>query len=194
MGADGFVAVPSALNHLGGTHERARLFCSVLGILADDLYQIGREAMALSLLEYADTELAGLLRWEREELLRAFSRACAVDSVARLQYDAFLQRHRAVADALPAITDGLERIAIGRLPERPLEYVIAALRFTEAVKLHLDGQRHDVLAHLVERLAPSELSRLDASLAFRDARTESASSAVPRADSVHTEPYPEFVK
>lgn len=150
---------------LRGRHDRTRLFCGVLEVLADDLFQMGRETMALALGEYLNGELAQLLRWEREELLPDFSAAVPYEGAARAARDRFIRRHRAIADRLPSLVNGLDLIASGRLPDRPLDFVLEVLSFAETVRFHLDSQVRDFLPELAAALPAAEIERLDARLA-----------------------------
>lgn len=88
-------------------------------MLADDLHQQGREAMALSLMKFAKEKLARVLAWEGEALMRLAHARRARGASAKL-IDEFSRRHYAIGAA--SLAEGLDVLSRGGLPLRPLEF------------------------------------------------------------------------
>ncbi len=148
-------------------HDRTRLFCSVLEILADDLFQIGREFMALSLSSFAADELAPLLSWEDAELAGALLTLASDDGSAQRLYDELVAQHATIVAMLPRVIDGIEAVSESRLPERPLEFVLGVLRLTQVVRHHIEWQGRVLLPFALAALSEASVTRLEAALAVR---------------------------
>lgn len=112
-------------------HDRAQLFCAVLGVLTEDLFQLGREAIALSLLEFVDHELSRILACRVEDF--TFAIACGDEDLAALAAE-FAARRRELAPIMGGVRDGLDCLARAELPPDPVEFVVDATRYIETLK------------------------------------------------------------
>jgi hypothetical protein len=122
--------------------DRAHLFCDVLSVLAEDLFQPGREAMALSLLDYATSELAQMLAWDADDLAPLLEhRYLRDDDVSGLLEECVARQHE-LSVMLPAIVAGLEAMIDIRLPPDPVAFAIDVVRFVAALKAYLRRQEH----------------------------------------------------
>jgi hypothetical protein len=125
--------------------DRAHLFCDVLSVLAEDVFQPGREAMALSLLDYATSELAQMLAWGTEDLAPILEhRYCRDDDVNGLVEECAARQHELTV-MLPAIVAGLEAMVDIRLPPDPVTFAIDVIRFIAALKAYLRWHEHLLL-------------------------------------------------
>jgi hypothetical protein len=125
--------------------DRAHLFCDVLSVLAEDLFQPGREAMALSLLDYATSELAQMLAWDADDLAPILKhRYCRDDDVNGLVEECVARQHE-LTILLPAIVAGLEAMIDIRQPPDPVAFAIDVIRFVATLKAYLRWQEHLLL-------------------------------------------------
>ncbi len=131
---------------LGQTNDRLRLFAEVLAVLTDDLFQLGSEAMALSLHQYATQELPDAVRREAERFASDLDRFDPADEVHRALYRRRQRAQQEVLRSARRIAAGLDALAAGRLPEEPVEFVSESYRLIEAVKRYVASQRFPALA------------------------------------------------
>jgi hypothetical protein len=155
--------VPAAsrdpLDSLYATHDRARLFCGVLRALAEDPFQPGREAMALSLLQCANDELAEMLHWEAACLAPAVTAARYRDGKPLDRVAEFLDRHRQVTSTLIHVVDALDQISRGGLPLRAADFAVESFNFAESMESYLRWE-HDVLLPLARTMDDGQLADL----------------------------------
>jgi hypothetical protein len=139
-------------------YERAHLFCDVLAVLVEDLFQLGREAIALSLLDYASAELSPMLASGAQNVAAAVEHRSSPDSGPAPDGDPatlggeIAARARDLLPMLRQVMAGLDQVARSRLPSDPVEFVVEVTRFIEALKSHLQWQER-----LLERADPNGL-------------------------------------
>lgn len=153
------------LDGVHAIHERARLFCGVLRVLAEDPFQPGHEMMALSLQQCATGELSRMLEWEALEFAEALVHARHHDDTRYGRADEFLARHQQIVSSVPVVVDLLDQMSRSEEPARPAEFAINALQFVDALESYLRWQDNvllplarrvlngDQLASVVEALA-----------------------------------------
>ena len=148
-------------------HERVRLFCGVLRVLAEDPFQTRRETMALSLLDWATNELSRMLEWEASDFAPALVRERHHDGACYSSVDEFLTRHRQIVSSVIIVVDGIDQISRGGSPARPVDFALDVLQFIDVMKSYLRWQ-DDVLLPLARRvLAHEQLQGVVAALARR---------------------------
>ena len=144
-------APPDPLDGVHTIHERVRLFCGVLRVLAEDPFQPGHEMMALSLLHCATNELSRMLEWEASELASALVRERHHDGACYGSVDEFLTRHQQIVSHVIAVVDGLDRMSRGEPQPQPVEFAIDVAEFVDAMEGYLRWQ-DDVLLPLARRV------------------------------------------
>jgi len=141
-----FLAPRARAETICRAHDRARLFCDVLSALAEDLFQQGREAMALSLLDYAVDELTPMLAWHAADLASDNMRRAGRMGPANLMADEVRIRHGETMSMMTPLVTGLDRMAKARFPPEPAEFAVDIVRFVCALKSFLRWQEQLLLA------------------------------------------------
>lgn len=160
-------APPDPLDGVHTVHERVRLFCGVLRVLAEDPFQPGHEMMALSLLHCATSELSQMLEWEASELALALVRERHHDGARYGSVDEFLTRHQQIVSHVIAVVDGLDHMSRGEPPSQPVGFAIDVVEFVDAMEGYLRWQ-DDVLLPLARRVLDRDrLAGVAAALAVR---------------------------
>ena len=139
------------LDGVHSLHERVRLFCGVLRVLAENPFQPGHEMMALSLLHCAASELSRMLEWEATDFAPALVHERHHDGARYGSVDEFLTRHLQITSSVIAVVDGLDQISRGEPPARPVEFAIDVVRFVDAMEGYLRWQ-DDILLPLARRV------------------------------------------
>ena len=119
-------------------HDRQRSFCARLGALVDDIHQPGHEKIAASLLEFAIKDLSWSVADEEELLAPALMRRCAPQDGPKTVAADMFRQHQSAATLAAQTIDGLDRLAAGSLPLRPLHFILSALQLEEILRRHLD--------------------------------------------------------
>jgi hypothetical protein len=133
---------------LQGQHEIQRAFCEQLGTLADDIWQLGHENLALSLLERGTVDIVNNFEGNSELLASAFLR-CSVPQAElnKVVTDMVRRRHNITTRATSTI-DGLDRLAAGKMLSMPTHFILSAFQLVEVLSRNIDWEK-DILLPLV---------------------------------------------
>jgi len=164
------VEVPHPIELLRGEHERQRRFCRQLGTLADDIWQLGHERLALSLLEFATVDIANNMEDQCKLLAPALLRSCVAEAGPTEVVTEMVGRHHGVASLVTSTIDGLDRIASGGVPAVPIHFILSALQLVEVLGRDLDWQEEVLLPVVASRLTEADQRDLRSAMARRRLR------------------------
>lgn len=161
--------IPHPIEFLRETHERQKRFCGQLGTLADDIWQLGHEKLALSLLEIATVDIAKNSKDQSELLAPALLRCCGAQAGPRRVVSDMVRRHHSIARLATSTIDGLDLLASGEMPPVPIQFILSALQLTEDLNRNLDWE-DEVLLPLVASLSAEDQRHLGTALVRRRRR------------------------
>ena len=161
------LGAPHPIGHLRAEHERQRRFCEQLGTLADDIWQLGHEKLALSLLEFATVDIANNIEDQCELLAPALLRVCPSEAGPTKIVTEMVRRHHFIATSATPTIDGLDRPASGEIPPVPIQFILSALRLVEVLGRNLDWEENVLLPLVGSRLTEADQRDLRSSTARR---------------------------
>lgn len=148
-------------------HERQRSFCVRLDALVDDIHQLGYQELAASLLEFAISDLPRCMADEEELLAPALMVCCAPEERPKQIVSNLLREHQTAATLAVQTIDGLDLLAAGSCPSRPLDFIVSALQLAEILRRCADWEDEELLPLAASRLTAEDQKSLGASLARR---------------------------
>ncbi len=120
------------IEFLRGENERQRWFCDQLVTLSDDIWQLGHEKLAASLLDFAIVDIANNMEDESELLVPALLRCCVLEDGPGQVVTEMLSRHQGTARANAFYPVGLGTCGDSRAKSRLGGYRIASPRGIKA--------------------------------------------------------------
>lgn len=148
-------------------HERQRSFCVRLDALIDDIHQLGYQELAASLLEFAISDLPRCMEDEKELLAPALMVCCAPEEGPKEIVSELFHQHQCAATLAAKIVDGLDLLAAGSCPSRPLDFIVSALQLAEILRRCADWEDEELLPLAASRLTAEDQKSLGSSLARR---------------------------
>jgi hypothetical protein len=148
-------------------HERQRSFCVRLDVLIDDIHQLGYQELAASLLEFAVIDLSRSMEDEEELLAPALMVCCAPEEGPKEIVSELRRQHRSAATLAAQTIEGLDQLAAGSCPTRPLNFIVAALQLAEILRRCADWEDEELLPLAASRLTAEDQKSLGTSLARR---------------------------
>ena len=161
-------------------HEKIRAVCDRLDRLADDLYHGEALKDAALAAEYLTHDLPLHVAEKEEDFFPLLLARCRPEDAADEMVALLRQEHRKPEKLLEALVGDLGRVAAGRLPERPLEFVWRLMAFTENQRRHTAWADATVLRLARLRLSAADRALLAKRMAGRRAALTTARSP-PRA-------------
>lgn len=155
------------VDYLQADHERQRYFCEELSALVDDMYQPGREKLAATLLRFLLFDVS-LNMEDEEDLLEPMLRLRSMPHdhlpvmIRSLHND-----HNAAAGLAGEIAGGLDRLAAGRMPVTPLNFIISSLSLVDKITRHVDWEDKNLLPLARSRLTSRDNVTLGRAMARR---------------------------
>ena len=148
-------------------HDRQRSFCNQLACLVDDMPQSGSEELAAALLRYLLIDVSLNIEDEEELLAPLLGLRCLPgDHSGETITITHWHHERAAGEASPT-ADGLDRLAVGNMPSRPLDFVISAFRLIEILTQHLAWEDETLLPLAETRLTEEDMRSLGSAMARR---------------------------
>jgi hypothetical protein len=148
-------------------HEQQRSFCERLDTLIDDLHQLGYQELAASLLEFAISDLPRCMEDEEGLLAPALMVCCAPEEDPKEIVSELLHQHQAAATLAAQTVDGLDRLAAGVPPSKPLDFIVSALQLAEILRRCADWEDGVLLPLAASRLTDEDQKSLGSSMARR---------------------------
>lgn len=149
---------------LRGEHERQREFCGRLLALADDIWQLGHEKLAASLLDFAVVDMADNMDDQTELLAQALLRRRVPETASRGVVNEMIHRHQGVATLATPTIDGLNRLAKGDVPPVPTQFILSALGLVETLRQNLDWEETVLLPLVASSLTEADRRQCQSNL------------------------------
>lgn len=148
-------------------HDRQRLFCDQLASLVDDMPQTGREELAAALLRYLLVDVSMNIEDEEELLAPLLGLRCLPGDHSGETITITRWHHKRAAGAASQTADGLDRLAVGHMPLKPLDFVISAFQLVEILTQHLAWEDETLLPLAATRLTEEDMRSLGSAMARR---------------------------
>ncbi|MPY68661.1 MAG: hypothetical protein GEU92_01100 [Alphaproteobacteria bacterium] len=140
--------------------ERVRIVAGMMSILADDLWQRGRECYAHSVLSFFKEEWP--LRVDDEEyslMPRLLARQGATETARRMQ-TTLGQNHDLIRHAVTDIEERLCALMGGVIPIMPATFSVNLIRAEELVRQHMDWEEQTFFPWARKRLMQPDMAAI----------------------------------
>lgn len=141
---------------LRGQHVRQRTFCEQLGTLTDDVWQSGRENLALSLLDLATVDIVNNSKDKSELLASALLRCCVSQAETKKVVTDMVCRHHEIATRAISTIDGLDRLASSKVLPMPIHFILSALQLVEVLSRNICWEEDLLLPLLASGLTGAD--------------------------------------
>lgn len=148
-------------------HDRQRLFCGELSSLVDNMPQTGREELAAALLRYLLIDVSLNIEDEEELLAPLLGQRCLPGDHSDETVTITRWHHERAAGAASQTADGLDRLAVGHMPLRPLDFVISSFQLIEILTKHPAWEDETLLPLAASRLTREDMRSLGSAMARR---------------------------
>lgn len=152
---------------LRSAHDRQRTACARLSLLIDTMPGIGFEKAAAAVLDCLSFDVPLNVEDEEELLAPALRRRCGTSKVLDATLAHSRRDHRTAAGVAARTCEGLDRLAQGYTPVRPLDFVVSALELLDLLEDHLDWEDRALLPLAETSLTMDDLARLGRDMARR---------------------------